>query len=136
VHTGEIERGGVSFTVDTLDYLRREQPDTELFLLMGADSLADFPTWREPERICQMAIPAVVRRADSPEPDDSVLGKLMSPERFAIARKCQVQMPIIGLSATELRRRVASGQSIRYRTPRAVEKYIDAHQLYRSATAE
>jgi nicotinate-nucleotide adenylyltransferase len=131
VYRGEIERGGVSYTVDTLEQLHREQPQDELFLLMGADSLADLPTWREPARICELAIPVVVRRADAPEPDDGVLVNLMSRERLALAREIRVQMPTIGLSATDLRRRVAAGQSIRYRTPRAVEKYIETQQLYR-----
>ncbi len=131
VYTGEIDRGGVSYTVDTLEQLHEELPDAELFFLMGADSLADLPTWREPQRICELAIPAVVRRAGSPEPDDSVLAQFMSPERLAIAREHRVEMPMIDLSATDIRRRVAAGQSIRYRTPRAVEKYIETHGLYR-----
>jgi nicotinate-nucleotide adenylyltransferase len=132
VCTWEIDRGGVSYTVETLQSLQNEDPKRELFFLMGADSLADLPTWREPERICSLAIPAVVRRAGSPEPDDSVLAKLMSPERLTIARQHRVEMPTIDLSATEIRRRVSAGQSIRYRTPRAVEKYIETHGLYRT----
>jgi nicotinate-nucleotide adenylyltransferase len=132
VCTWEIDRGGVSYTVETLQHLQNEDPGRELFFLMGADSLADLPTWREPERICSLAIPAVVRRAGSPEPDDSVLAKLMSLERLTIARQHRVEMPTIDLSATEIRRRVSAGQSIRYRTPRAVEKYIETHGLYRT----
>jgi nicotinate-nucleotide adenylyltransferase len=131
VYTGEIDRGGVSYTVDTLQQLHDQEPDRELFFLMGADSLADLPTWRQPERICSLAIPAVVRRAGSPEPDDTVLARLMPPDRLALAREHRVEMPTIGLSASDLRRRVAAGQSIRFRTPRAVEKYIEAHGLYR-----
>jgi nicotinate-nucleotide adenylyltransferase len=90
------------------------------------------PTWREPERICELAIPAVVNRAGSPLPDDAVLAKLMSPQRLAIARHSRVEMPTMALSATEIRRRVAAGESIHYRTPRAVEKYIETHGLYRT----
>ena len=86
VYTGEIDRGGVSFTVETLEQLHEESPDTEMFFLMGADSLGDLPTWREPKRICELAIPAVVRRAGSPEPDDSALARFMSPARLEIAR--------------------------------------------------
>jgi nicotinate-nucleotide adenylyltransferase len=134
VFTGEIDRGGVSYTVDTLQQLHDQQPDRELFFLMGADSLADLPTWRQPERICSLAIPAVVRRAGSPDPDDTVLSGLMSADRLAIARQNRVEMPTIALSASDLRRRVAAGQSIRYRTPRAVEKYIEAHALYQSTS--
>jgi nicotinate-nucleotide adenylyltransferase len=132
VYKWEIERGGVSYTVETLQHLQGEDSARELFLLMGADSLADLPTWREPARICELAIPAVVSRAGSPTPDDTVLAKLMPPERLALARNSRVEMPTIALSATEIRRRVAAGESIRYRTPRAVEKYIETHGLYRT----
>jgi nicotinate-nucleotide adenylyltransferase len=130
VYLGEIERGGVSYTVDTLERLHAEYRGNEWFLLMGADSLADLPNWRKPERICELAIPAVVRRSGSPEPDEAVLAKLMSPGRLALARENRVTMPVIELSASEIRRRVAAGQSIRYRTPRAVEKFIETNGLY------
>jgi nicotinate-nucleotide adenylyltransferase len=133
VSTWEIDRGGVSYTVDTLQKLHDEDPSRELFLLMGADSLADLPTWRKPERICSLAIPAVVRRNGSPEPDYAILSKLMSPERSALARQHFVETPLIDLSSTEIRNRVAAGKSIRYRTPRAVEKYIETHGLYQNA---
>jgi nicotinate-nucleotide adenylyltransferase len=134
IYTGEIDRGGVSYTVETLEQLHEESPDSELFLLMGADSLAELPTWREPRRICELAIPVVVRRAGSAELDDGSLVELMSAERLAVARQHRVEMPVIDLRATEIRRRVAEGLSIRYRTPRAVEKYIEAECLYRTAS--
>ena len=127
----EIERGGVSYTVETLSGVRQQRPEAQLFLLMGADSLRDLPTWREPSRICDLAIPAVVRRSGSPEPDFGVLGSLISPQRLKEIRAAQVEMPLIELSSTELRRRAAAGQSLRFRTPRAVEKYIETHGLYR-----
>ena len=130
--TIEVDRGGVSYTVDTLEQIQRQHPDSQLFLLMGADSLHDLPTWREPQRICELAIPIVVRRAGSPVPDLSVLRPLMSPERWEEANRSQVSMPIIDLSSSDLRRRVAAGQTIRFRTPRAVEKLIETHGLYRS----
>ena len=72
---------------------------------MGADSLADLPNWRQPERICELAIPVVVRRAGSPEPDDTCFERLMSPERLAIARKiawkCRLSISARPISATE-----------------------------------
>jgi nicotinate-nucleotide adenylyltransferase len=114
-----------------LEQLQQEDPMRELFLLMGADSLADLPTWRNPRRILELALPVVVRRASSPEPNIAMLSKWMSPARLQLARECFVEMPVVELSATEIRRRVGAGQSIRYRTPRAVEKYIEAHGLYR-----
>lgn len=128
----EIDRGGVSYTIDTLAAVREQLPAATLFLLMGADSLHDLPTWREPARICQWSIPAVVHRGGAAEPDFSVLTPLVTPDRLAVIRASQVQMPLIELSSTDLRHRAAHGQSLRYRTPRAVEKYIEAHLLYKS----
>ena len=128
----ELDRGGVSFTVETLAALREQQPAARLFLLMGADSLRDLPTWREPGRICELALPAVVRRGSAAEPDFEVLAPFVSRERLAEIRAVQVQMPLIDLSSTDLRRRAAAGESLRYRTPRAVEKYIQTQGLYRA----
>jgi nicotinate-nucleotide adenylyltransferase len=131
----EIERGGVSFTVDTLSEVARQHPEAELFLLMGADSLHDLPTWREPGRICELAVPAVVRRGGAAEPDFGVLEPLITAERLKAARAAQVQMPLVELSSTDLRQRAATGQSLRFRTPRAVERYIETHRLYRASDA-
>jgi nicotinate-nucleotide adenylyltransferase len=128
----EIDRGGVSYTVDTLTAIGQQQPDAELFLLMGADSLHDLPTWREPARICEFATPAIVRRGGSPEPNFSVLKPIVSVDRLQIIRQAQVEMPQIELSSTDLRERTALGKSLRFRTPRAVEKYIETHGLYRA----
>lgn len=126
----EVDRGGVSYTVDTLRHFRGEDPEGELFLLMGADMLHDLPQWREAEKICQLAILVVARRPGVGELDFGCLAGLASPERIELARRHQVDMPQIGLSSTEIRRRLAEGLSIRYRSPRAVEKYIETHQLY------
>ncbi len=132
VSTIEADRGGVSYTVDTLEAIHQQLPDAELFFLMGADSLEDLPHWREPARICQLAVPVVVRRPGSPTPSLSVLAELVDPQRLDYFQQCQVTMPLMDLASTDIRQRVADGRSIRYRTPRAVEKYIESHQLYRS----
>jgi nicotinate-nucleotide adenylyltransferase len=126
----EADQGGVNYTVDTLRHLRREDPDGELFFLMGADMLHDLPTWREPGQICELAIPVVAFRPGAGEPDFDCLKGIASPERIELIRGHRVRMPAIELSSSEIRRRVAAGLSIRYRTPRAVEKYIQTHRLY------
>jgi len=130
----EIDRGGLSYTLDTLEAVKQLHPVATLFFLMGADSLRELPTWREPRRICELAIPAVVHRGGAAEPDFSVLAPLVSTERMAEIRAAQVEMPLIELSSTDLRQRVASGKSLRFRTPRAVEKYIETQELYRPQT--
>ncbi len=131
ISTLEIDRGGVSYTVETLTAFHAQQPEAELFLLMGADAVTDLPQWRAAARICELAIPVVVRRAGAAEPSFDALQTVTSPQRLELFRAHQVTMPIVELSSTDIRTRVARGQSIRYRTPRAVEKYIESHGLYR-----
>ena len=128
----EIDRGGVSYTVDTLAELKQSRPADELFFLLGADALADLPEWREPRRILELATPLVVRRPGSPELDFSRLSEIASAARIAQIRGLQIEMPQIDISSRDLRQRVAEGRSIRYRTPRSVEKYIETAGLYRS----
>jgi len=127
----EIERGGLSYTVETLSEIAGEHPQATLYLLMGADSLSDLPGWRDPQRICQLAIPVVAARPGQPAVDFTALEKIASVEQVEQARQAVVSMPQLELSSRDLRERAARTQSLRYRTPRAVEQYITANQLYR-----
>lgn len=127
----ELNRGGVSYTVDTLETLQRERPGDELFLLMGGDSLHDLPTWRDPRRICELALPMTVGRPGAAEPDWQAIATFVSADRLALIRSHHVEMPQVGISSRDLRRRVAEGRSIRFQVPRAVEMYIATAGLYR-----
>lgn len=131
VDRSEVERGGVSYTVDTLETLHAERSTDELFLILGGDSLVDLPTWRKPERICELARPIVVSRPGTPPPDLGLLKNLLPGLTTEQLQQCVVRTPVIEVSSTELRERVREGRSIRFRTPRAVEKYIETHGLYR-----
>ena len=111
-------------------HLREEDPGRELFLLLGADMLLDLPHWRDAARVCELAVPVAVRRPGSGPVEFECLRGIASPERIELMRRHQVEMPEIGISSTELRRRVRSGQSIRYCVPRAVELYIKTNGLY------
>jgi len=128
----EADRGGVNYTADTLAHLRAEDASRELFFLMGADSLADLPHWKDPGRICELATPVTAGRGDPGELQLGVLAELLDEERVAAIRQHRVEMPLVGYSSSDIRARVATGLSIRYRTPRAVEKYIESHGIYRS----
>lgn len=130
VSTSEIDRGGVSYTVDTLTAIKEEAPDRQLFFLMGADSLFDFPDWKSPERICELCTPVVVSRPGSPEPDFRVLSKIVDATRMAEIQQHAVQMPQIDISSTEIRERASTNRSIRFQLPRAAEKYIETKSLY------
>ena len=103
VSTLEIDRGGVSYTVDTLAAIHAQEPSAELFLLMGADTLEDLPHWRAPGRICELAIPVVVRRAGSAEPRYELWQESFPPSRLELFRQFQVTMPIVELTSTEIR---------------------------------
>ena len=127
----ETDRGGVNYTVDTLAHFRDEDPCRDLFFLLGADMLLDLPRWRNAAEVCKLAVPVVVRRPGAGPIDFECLRGFVTPERLEHVRRHQVEMPEIGISATELRRRVLSGESIRYQVPRAVEMYIETHGLYR-----
>jgi nicotinate-nucleotide adenylyltransferase len=123
----EAKRPGPHYSVETLDSIRRDQPGDELFFLIGADSLADLPHWREPVRIAQLATIVVVNRPGLEQSD---------PERLPdFGTGCHplvsVTIPPIGIASTDLRRRLAEGRSIRYMVPRGVEAYIEANRLYR-----
>jgi len=135
VSTMELDRGGISYSVDTLEALHAQMPESELFLLIGSDSLAELPSWREPRRICELAMPVAVRRAGGPASDFAAIEPLVSADRLDAIRSQTVAMPLVEFSGSEIRRRVAAGLSIRYRTPRAVEEYIAAEGLYRGAAS-
>jgi nicotinate-nucleotide adenylyltransferase len=137
VATLEIDRGGVSYTVDTLAALKSAHPDAELCLLLGPDALAGLPTWREPRRIAELATLVAVEREALDDlraaATTAGLAELLGADRLATLLDRRVRMPAIGIRASDLRAAVAAGRSIRYRTPRAVEAFIAAHGLYRSA---
>ncbi len=139
VCTYEADRSGVNYTVETLAHFKAEDPTHELFFLMGADALRDLPTWKEPRRLCELAIPVIVGRGDTDAPgkaeklDWQGLAELISPQRLAVIQEHQVSLTRIDVSSSDIRARVAAGRTIRYRTPRAVEMYIKTNGLYRVA---
>lgn len=126
VNGSEQSRPGPSFTVDTLRLRRRERPDEHLWFLMGADSLKDLPTWKEPASILDLARVAVAARPGSHLSLDEV--ELSLP---GVSRACDVVgTPLIDISSRDLRRRVREGRSITFRVPDAVETHIQQHGLY------
>lgn len=122
----EIEREGLSFTVDTMRAYRAARPGAELFLLMGADTAVTLPHWREPEALAALVRVVVVTRGVVDPADEASVGL---PAGFAVQRLATRRLDI---SATEVRARVRAGLPIRGFVPDPVGAYISAHQLYRS----
>ncbi|MEE8442696.1 MAG: nicotinate-nucleotide adenylyltransferase [Dehalococcoidia bacterium] len=127
----EIERPGTTYSVDTLEVLHKEiGPQAELYFILGMDALLDLPRWKEPGRFLEMCVPVAFAR---PEHSCEVLKEL---DKRVPGLKERVQLmdgPAIGISGTEVRRRVAQGISIRYLVPPKVEQFIAEHGLYRDA---
>jgi nicotinate-nucleotide adenylyltransferase len=124
----EVERPGPSYTVDTLAQLRASMdPEDDIWLILGMDSLAELPTWRQPERILQLARLAVV-------PRPGYVANIHELEKLlpGISKKTSlIPTPELAISAENLRARVAEGYPIKYQLPEAVEEYIYSMGLYR-----
>jgi nicotinate-nucleotide adenylyltransferase len=127
----DVDREGPSYTVDTLRQLREKWGGAlDMWFILGADSLASFPMWRDPQGILSQARLAVVRR-----PGVSVDMAALEAQIPALGASVDlIDAPLVEVSATDVRRRVATGQSIRYRVIEAVREYIEAHDLYRGGS--
>lgn len=120
VSTHEAARDGVTYTVQSLQWFAGRE-DADLFFLMGQDSLEEFRTWREPERILALARLAVVPRGDGDRP---------SLEAAVRRRVVFLKPPRIEIASSEIRRRLGRGRSVRYWLPEPVLAYIRRHGLY------
>ena len=118
----EIQRAGKSYTIDTLAVLEGLYPGSKLYLLIGSDNLAEFHTWKSSGEILTKCELVAFSR-----PDFSM--KELKNEFAKSARI--VNVPHVGISASEIRRRVKMGRSIRYMVRRNVEEYILRNGLYR-----
>lgn len=128
--TIEIERGGPSYTVDTVDVLRQKPEYDELYLLLGLDSFVELPLWKDAERLVTMCKLVVVPRYGNNLPElGEVSRKLggVSEEKVVV-----LDSPMIGISSSGIRDRVSRGLPIDYLVPGEVERYIIAHGLYRA----
>lgn len=128
----ELQREGPSYTVDTLRAYQSEHADAALYFLMGADSLADLPYWREPQAICQLAQVMVLARGGHPPPKLDILQTYLPAEPRQSIDQHVLEMPQMEISSRDLRRRIADGRSTRYQLHPAVEAYIDANGLYQT----
>lgn len=117
----EINRKGLSYTVDTLEHLSERNPAARLFLLMGEDVLAGFQKWRSPARIRELATLVAVSRGGLAE-------SLADPATSAVLR---VSTRRVDVSSTEIRERRRAGKSIKGFVPESVERFIDVRGLYR-----
>lgn len=121
----EIDRAGLSYTVETLAELARREPGAELFFLVGADALETFPRWREPRRVLELARLVVLRRSSDVAPLPPLMQEAPGREPIVLASRR------VDVSSTEVRARVRAGLSIRGFVPDAVAAYVAEARLYR-----
>lgn len=130
----EIRREGYTYTFETLEELREAHPKARFYFILGADSLLSLERWKHPEKIFQScALVAAVRNHISPEELKTKREELL--KRFGGEI---ILLPFLDLpfSSSEIRRRVADGQSIRYMVPEGVRNYIEEKGFYREKDRE
>ena len=131
VSTLEIERGGPSYTVDTLRELHQANPQDELTFVAGGDMATSLPAWREPEEILRLARFAVAERETADRTAvEGALSALAGRERVVF-----FDMPRVDVSSSALRRSLGEGVGVRDLMPDAVARYVDEHGLYRATVA-
>lgn len=143
----ELERGGVSYTVDTLSAIHVGHPDAELTFIVGADTAGTLAEWRDPVRLLQLAGLAVAQRPGTDrgevlrslsslgavaQESDDVAGGLADERRRGRGIRF-LDMPLVDVSSSAVRRRVAGGEEVDQLVGAEVAAYIAAHGLYRAA---
>ena len=127
----EIQRGGISYTIDTVQELCDRESDTEWVLLMGADSFAELDRWHRAGELVELCQIGVFLR-----PGERAVKEILEGLRFTEFQKsklvsAEIRTHLLEISSTEIRDRVARGASIHYLVPAEVEAYIQEHNLYR-----
>jgi len=127
--TIELERSGMSYTSDTLEYLKMTHPNTDYYFIMGADSLFNLESWKDPATIIKNACLLIAARDfTSNEQLNEQINYLKMKYKALIY---QISIPNILLSSELIRRRVQSDDTIKYFVPPDVEDYILKEKLYR-----
>jgi nicotinate-nucleotide adenylyltransferase len=126
VSTIEIERQGPSYTYETLELLARESGDRELVFVMGADAAVGLESWRNPERVAELAQLAVARRAGVADAEVAAVLRSLGAD----GRATMLEMPQFGVSSSAVRERAEAGRPLRYLVPEPVARFIEEKGIY------
>lgn len=118
----DIDRGGLTYTIDTLRDLKAERPDAELLFITGADAIAQILSWRDHDELWELAHFVAVSRP----------GHVLSTDGLPTDDVSQLEVPALAISSTDCRDRVRRGHPVWYLVPDGVVQYIAKHHLYRS----
>lgn len=126
----DVDRPGPSYTVDTISILQEQLgQETEMFFIMGLDSLSELLTWHQPQRLIRLCRLVAVSRPGF----EIDLAELETSVRGITSRVDIIDMPEVDISSSELQQRVRDGLPIKYQVPEEVERYIMEHGLYRQS---
>ncbi|MDD3184435.1 MAG: nicotinate-nucleotide adenylyltransferase [Anaerostipes sp.] len=123
----ELQREGYTYTADTLEILTKEYSDTKFYFIMGADSLYQIESWKQPEKILSLATIVVASRNDSMRALNDQIDYIQGKYDAEIYH---LDSPSLEISSNDIRRRVGEGKSIRYYVPKRVRQYIEDNHLY------
>ncbi len=123
----EVDREGPSYTYETLEALAKERADRKLVFVMGADAAVGLESWREPERVVELASLAVARREGVADAEVATVMRSLGCE----GRATMLEMPQFGVSSSAVRERAKQGRPMRYLVPQSVADYIEAEGIYR-----
>lgn len=129
----DLSRGGPTYTIDTIAHFRQTLgPSAELYWIIGADSLAELPTWHRADELVDTCRIVTAGRGGSAPTDWAVLRERLSDRQIATLQAGVVETPLIDVSSTDVRARVRAHRPIRSLVPEAVATYIEQRGLYRS----
>jgi len=128
VSTLEVEREGPSYTYETLELLAKDKGDKELVFVMGADAAVGLESWREPQRVTELARIAVARRAGISDADVAAVMRSLGADD---GRATMLEMPQFGVSSSAVRERAAAGRPLRYLVPESVARFIEEKGIYK-----
>jgi nicotinate-nucleotide adenylyltransferase len=123
----EVDREGPSYTYETLEALAEERADRKLVFVMGADAAVGLESWREPERVVELASLAVARSEGVADAEVATVMRSLGCED----RATMLEMPRFGVSSSAVRERAKEGRPLRYLVPQPVADYIEAEGIYR-----
>jgi len=129
----EVCRPGPSYTVDTVRAFRQQLgPAAELYFIIGGDSVAELPTWRSVREVAELCRIIPVTRPGYNYPDPKPLEAALGADKAAALYRDAVHIPLLDVSASDIRWRLREGRSVRYLVPEAVRNYLLARNLYRN----
>jgi nicotinate-nucleotide adenylyltransferase len=125
----DVDRGGATYTIDTLSDLHRERPGAELYFITGADALAQIVTWHDVNKIFELARFVGCTRPGTTIDDSTLAG--LPPDRVTI-----IEVPALAISSTECRARASANEPVWYLVPDGVVQYITKRGLYRPGASD